>query len=93
MFLILKEVMWSAVHLAKVPPPTKKQNKTKRLWKKKKKSLNKHSIKYGENVERYFITRGCNKCEFSIKWPKLNTETYTVYSLMELMKIQFLSKL
>ena len=25
--------------------------------------------------------------------PKLNTETYTVYSLMELMKIQFLSKL
>lgn len=90
MFLILKKVMWSDVHLAKVPPPTKKQNKETL---KKKKSLNKHSIKYGENVERYFITRGCNKCEFSIEWSKLNTETYTVYSLMELMKIQFLSKL
>ena len=86
--------MWSDVHLAEVPPSTKNKQtnkQTKRL--RKKKSLNKHSIKYGENVERYFITRGCSKCEFSIEWPKLNTETYTIYSLMELMKIHFLSEL
>lgn len=59
----------------------------------KQKSLKEQSIKYGENIERYFITISCSKCEFSIEGPKLNAETYTLFSLMALMKIQYLSKL
>lgn len=85
--MIFKNSVQSDVHLAEV---LKKKKAKKTL---KKKSLNKPSIKYGENVERYFITVRCSKGEFSIEWPKLNTETYIIFSLMDPVKIQFLSRL